>query len=45
MTLRSDAKLKGKLTFGFKYDIRNLRDFHPVIRFELKKYRRVIYLS
>ena len=29
MTLKSDAKFKEKLTFGFKYDMRNLVDFHP----------------
>ena len=29
MTLKSDAKFKEKLTFGFKYDIRNLVNFHP----------------
>ena len=29
MTLKSDARSKGKLTFGFKYDMRNLINFHP----------------
>ena len=29
MTLNSDAKFKEKLTCGFKYDIRNLVNFHP----------------
>ena len=29
MTLKSDAKFKEKLTFGFKYDMRNLVNFHP----------------
>ena len=29
MTLKSDAKFKDKLTCGFKYDIRNLVNFHP----------------
>ena len=60
MTLKSDAKFKEKLTCGFKYDIRNLVNFHTTtqksenftsmgsfcpryIRFELKKYRRVIF--
>ena len=60
MTLKCDAKFKEKLTFGFKYDMRNLVNFHPsnqksenftsmdyfcptYIRFELKKYRRVIF--
>ena len=54
MTLKSDAKFKEKLTRGFKYDIRNLVNFHPTtqksesfcpkcMRFELKKYRGVIF--
>ena len=60
MTLKSDAKFKEKLTCGFKYDMRNLVNFHPTtqksenftsmgyfcpkyIRFELKKYRGVIF--
>ena len=29
MTLESDAKLKEKLASGFKYDMRNLVNFHP----------------
>ena len=29
MKLTSDAKFKEKLTFGFKYDMRNLVNFHP----------------
>ena len=29
MTLKNDAKFKEKLTFGFKYDMRNLVDFQP----------------
>ena len=29
MTLKSDAKFKEKLTFGFKYDIKNFVNFHP----------------
>ena len=29
MTLKSDAKFKEKLTCGFKYDMRNLLNFHP----------------
>ena len=28
MTLESDAKFEGKLTFAFKNDMRNLRNFH-----------------
>ena len=28
MTLKGDAKFKGKLTCGLKYDIRNLVNFH-----------------
>ena len=59
-TLKSDAKFEEKLTF--KYDMRNLVNFHPTtqisenftisllgyffpksMRFELKKYREVIF--
>ena len=29
MTLKRDAKFKEKLTCGFKYDMRNLVNFHP----------------
>ena len=29
MTLKSDGNFKEKLTFGFKYDIRKLINFHP----------------
>ena len=29
MTLKRDAKFKEELTCGFKYDMRNLVDFHP----------------
>ena len=29
MTLKSDAKLKEKLTCGFKYDMKDLVNFHP----------------
>ena len=29
MILKSDTKFKEKLTCGFKYDIRNLVNFHP----------------
>ena len=60
MTLKSDAKLKEKQNCGFRYDMRNLVNFHPTsqksenftlmnyfcpryIRFELKKYREVIF--
>ena len=32
MTLKSDARSKGKLTFGFNYDMRNLINFHPAIQ-------------
>ena len=30
MTLKSDVKLKEKLTRGFKYGMRNLVNFHPI---------------
>ena len=29
MTLKSDAKFKQKLTFGFRFDMRNFLNFHP----------------
>ena len=29
MTLKNDAKFKEKLTCGFKYDMRNIVNFHP----------------
>ena len=29
MALKNDAKFKEKLTFGFKYDMRNLVNFQP----------------
>ena len=32
MTLKSDAKFLKKLTCGFKYDMRNLVNFHPTIQ-------------
>ena len=32
MTLKGDAKFKGKMTFGLKKDIRNLFNFHASTR-------------
>ena len=32
MVLKSDAKFKEKLTYGFKYKMRNLVNFHPTIQ-------------
>ena len=29
MTLKNDAKFKEKLSFGFKYDMRNVVNFQP----------------
>ena len=29
MALKNDSKFKEKLTFGFKYDMRNLVNFQP----------------
>ena len=43
MTLKSDAKFKEKLTCGFKYDMKDLVNFPKYIRFELKKYRGVVF--
>ena len=35
MTLKGDAKVKGKLTQGLKNDIRNLVNFHASSRIEI----------
>ena len=43
MKLKSNEKFKEKLTFGFKYDMKNLANFPKYIRFELKEYRGVIF--
>ena len=43
MTLKSDAKFKEKLACGFKYDMKDLVNFPKYIRFELKKYRGVVF--
>ena len=53
MTLKSNAKFKEKLACGFKYEMRNLVNFHPTTqksenfykytRFEQQKYREVIF--
>ena len=45
MALKIDAKLKEKLTCGFKYDMRNLVNLHPTTQKskKLKKYRGVIF--
>ena len=37
MTLKSDAKFKEKLTCGFKYDMKNLVNFHPTTQKSKKK--------
>ena len=29
MTLKSDAKFQENLTYGFKFDVKNLVNFHP----------------
>ena len=38
MTLKSDAKFKEKLTSGFKYDTKNLVNFHPTTQMSQKFY-------
>ena len=43
MTLKGNAKFKERLTFVFKYDMKDLVNFPKYIRFELKKYREVIF--
>ena len=56
MILKSDAKFKEKLTCGFKYDIRNLVNFHPTtqksesfcpkfMRFELKNTEELFFVT
>ena len=62
LALKSDAKLKEKLTLSFENDMRNLVNFYPTtqkpknftsmgnfcpkyMRFELKKYRGVIFMK
>ena len=41
MTLKRDAMFKEKLTCGFKYDMRNLVDFHPTTQ----KYENFIFMD
>ena len=43
MTLKIDVKFKEKLTYDFKYDVKDLMNFPKYIRFELKKYRGVVF--
>ena len=60
MALKSDAKFKEKLTYGLKYGMKDMMNFHSttqkseditsigyfypkLLRFELKKYRGVIF--
>ena len=52
MTIKSDTKFEEKSTLGFKNDMKNLVNFHQTtqkskgftfVRFELKKYRGVIF--
>ena len=45
MALKSDANIKEKLTFGFKYDMRNLVNFHPTAHSKIwaEKIQRVIF--
>ena len=54
MTLKRDAKFRENLTYDFKYDLRNLMNFHPTTQksenftsfgsfCELKKDRGVIF--
>ena len=37
MKFKSHAKFKEKLTYGFKYDMKDLLNFLKYIRFEVKK--------
>ena len=45
MTLKGDAKLKGKLTPGIKNDIRNLVNFHASSRKSRKSQFDWLFLS
>ena len=45
MTLKGDAKLKGKLTPGLKNDIRNLVNFHASSRKSRKSQFDGLFLS
>ena len=38
MTLKSDAKFKEKLTCGFKYDMKDLVNFHPTTQNSERSY-------
>ena len=42
MTLKI-VKFKEKLTYDFKYDMKDLMNFPKHIRFELKKHRGVVF--
>ena len=44
MTLKSDAKFKEKLTCSFKYDMRNLVNFHPTTE-KVQKFHFGLFLS
>ena len=44
MTLRSDAKFKEALICGFKYEMRNLVNFHPTTQ-KSKNFTLMVYFS
>ena len=43
MTMKGDAKFKEKLNCGFKYDMRNLVNFHPTTQ-KSKNFTLMCYL-
>ena len=45
MKLKSDVKLKRKLTYGFKYDMRNYVNFHPTTQKSEKLYFDGLFFS
>ena len=45
MTLKTDATFKEKLTCGFKYDMKNLVNFHPTTQKSKKVFGWVLFVQ
>ena len=45
MTLKTDANFKEKLTCGFKYDMKNLVNFHPTTQKSKKVFGWVLFVQ
>ena len=45
MTLKSDAKFKEQQTCGFKYDMKNLMNFHPTAQKWEKFFRWALFVQ